>query len=51
MANAFPPVPSGIDYDRRGFGSANSATFRRASAESSREEIAASAAIAREAKD
>ena len=51
MANAFPSVPFGIDYDRRGFSAAEPLTFRSASGESAREKITADAAIAHQAKN
>ena len=51
LAIAFPRVPFGIDYDRRGFGAALPLTFRGAPGESARKKITAGAAIARQAKD
>ena len=51
MANAFPPVSSGIDHDGRSLGAANPVSIRRSSRKSSREEIARRIAAAREAEE
>jgi hypothetical protein len=51
MANKFPPVPTDIDLDWSGLGSAISVALQRASSKSDCEEIARRVAIHRKAKD